>query len=107
MWRSSAEGISLPLIESMAHGLPCVATGHPNHMELMGDLCVYPKTEQIMPSAWSFEYLPDPEDAARLADGVLDWDPDARRRHAERARRRFAERHSVEALARELKRYLP
>lgn len=107
MSMSTAEGINLPLIESMAHGLPCVATGHPNHVELMGDLCLYPRTEQVMPSTWSFEYLPDPADAAQLADQVLDWDADARRRHAERAKARFAERHSTEALAKAIRRYLP
>ena len=107
MSMSTAEGINLPLIESLAHGTPCVATAHPNHLELMGDLCQFAETRKIMPSLWSFDYLPDPEDAARKADAILDMGPDERAALSERMRRRFEERYSVAALARALGRVLP
>jgi glycosyltransferase involved in cell wall biosynthesis len=73
----------------------------------MGDLCQFAETRKIMPSLWSFDYLPDPEDAARRADAILDMDADGRAALSERMRRRFEERYSVAALARALGRVLP
>jgi glycosyltransferase involved in cell wall biosynthesis len=96
---STAEGINLPLLESLFHGLPVVCTAHPNHMELLGDIGIYVKTRKVLPSSWCFEYLPEPEDAAQKIDAVLDWGDKERKEFREKAKEYVMDNFSTESVA--------
>ena len=61
---SGAEGFNLPCLEAAACGTKVVVSEHPNHREILGDYPFYVKTYRIWPTAWSFDGLADPDDAA-------------------------------------------
>jgi len=103
---SMAEGINLPLLEALYHGCPVVCTAHPNHMELLGTLGVYVDTKKIAPSQWSFDYLPEPEDAAHKVDAILDWGDKERKEFAEKAKQYITKNFSTERIAEQLQKLI-
>jgi glycosyltransferase involved in cell wall biosynthesis len=83
---SRLEGFPNVVAESMAHGVPCVATRAGDAADIVGDCAP----------------LADPGDASALAAGlltVLADGPTARATRAQRCRSRIAERFSLDAVA--------
>jgi len=84
------EGLGLGLMESMAFGVPVIATGWSGNMSFMGYDCGCPVRYRMVPvnGAWEF-FKPEFAPGARWADPVLDdavqW---MRKLHLEPAHRR-------------------
>jgi glycosyltransferase involved in cell wall biosynthesis len=68
---SIAEGFNLPLLEAFACGVPVICTDLPNHREILGDAAFFIPSRKQFPTAWSFEWLADPESAAELIAKAL------------------------------------
>ncbi len=106
---SIAEGFNLPLLEAFACGIPVICTDIPNHKEILGEAAFYIPSRKQYPTAWSFEWLADPNCAADLIAKVIATSVDEKReirnRQLERSReltwKKSAER--WDALLRRLK----
>ena len=68
---SIAEGFNLPMLEAFASGVPVICTGLPNHKEILGDAALFIPCRKQYPTAWSFEWLADPDCTADLICKVL------------------------------------
>jgi glycosyltransferase involved in cell wall biosynthesis len=54
---SSSEGFNLPIVEAAACTTPVVASQHPVHVEVLGELGVYVDAKPILPNSYSLDYL--------------------------------------------------
>lgn len=69
---SGAEGFNMPVNEALCCRIPVVASAHPVHMEVMGNLALYAKAEPIVPNTFYFDYLTDPDDLAAKIETVIE-----------------------------------
>ena len=71
---SIAEGFNMPLAEAAYYTGRIVASDIPNHREVLQGFSsvVWIPTKRIYPTAWSFEYVVDPEDVATALEKSLD-----------------------------------
>jgi glycosyltransferase involved in cell wall biosynthesis len=73
---SIAEGFNLPMLEAFACGVPVICTDLPNHREILGDAAFFIPSRKGYPTAWSFEWLADPESTSELIVKVLTMGPE-------------------------------
>jgi glycosyltransferase involved in cell wall biosynthesis len=91
---SSAEGFNMPAVEAVFTGLPVVASAHPVHMEVLGDMALYAKTYEIHPDSFHFNHIVDPEDLAAKLSQVIEGEfkPDKSQRDGFVAKMSWARR---------------
>jgi len=54
---STCEGFNLPILEAASCRTPVVASNHPVHVEILGELGVYVKTSKTLPTTYSLDYI--------------------------------------------------
>jgi glycosyltransferase involved in cell wall biosynthesis len=75
---SAAEGWGLPGTEALGCGTPTVVTDHPNFREVLGEHAFYIPAKQAWPTAWTFEWLCDVDEMAKILAKALSMSKEER-----------------------------